>query len=297
MEIPGYNYFIMFACADTHLSYIGNNMVDVNGNGQPPVQVSNLPKAYDEALQQSPDLTSLSRSVREKVYGMRQAPLTPQIVQTVESLMPAQGGAFGFWSQIASWMWGNLVRPVAQAGLHAGLNAVQQVANNAVEGAHRAVDTFAFAPASYALPDGLYVIKVFSGTTNYDQNKFLATADDGSVRLHGKVHNLSQVWAVSSTELFSTIEVAGGPEDKIYLGSTTNGDKVILHSDDDASGRQRWKLQPNSNGSWRIEIVGGVTGDKKYLSCPPTGERCNLWPRDDESGRQQWILEPLGGMF
>ena len=35
MEIPGYNYFIMFACADTHLSYIGNNMTDVNGDGQP----------------------------------------------------------------------------------------------------------------------------------------------------------------------------------------------------------------------------------------------------------------------
>ena len=83
----------MFACADTQLSYIGNNMADVNGDGQPHVQVSNLPKAYDDALQHEPDLRSLSDSVTEKVFRMRQAPLTPQIVQVWDTLMPpAQGG-------------------------------------------------------------------------------------------------------------------------------------------------------------------------------------------------------------
>ena len=206
MEIPGYNYFIMFACADTHLSYIGNNMTDVNGDGQPYVQVSNLPKAYDEALQHAPGLRSLSDSVREKVFWMRQAPLTPQIVQAWDTLMlPAQGGAFGFWSQIASWMWGNVVRPVA----HAGFDAVQQVANNVVRQGLRAVDAFAFACALGALrapENGLYFIKPNDGI---NRRKLLSCAEDGKrVDLWHEVDRSGrQVWRVTTTGRFSTVEV------------------------------------------------------------------------------------------
>lgn len=286
MEIPGYNYFIMFACADTQLSYIGNNMADVNGDGQPHVQVSNLPKAYDEALQHEPDLRSLSDSVREKVFWMRQAPLTPQIVQVLDTLMPpAQGGAFGFWSLIASWMWGNLVRPV----VHAGLDAVQQGANNVVQQGHRAVDAFGF---PLRTPEnGIYIIKPQSGI---NERRFLSCTDSGHVDLWHEVDRSGrQVWRVTTGHrVFSTVEVFAGTGDRRYLSCTSGGETVELWTHDDASGRQRWKFQPNSNGSWKIEVLGGVNGNRKYLSCTHDGTKCDLWHEDDDSGRQQWILEP-----
>jgi hypothetical protein len=284
--LANYNYFIMFACADTQLSYIGNNMADVNGDGQPHVQVSNLPKAYDDALQHEPDLRSLSDSVREKVFRMRQAPLTPQIVQVWDTLMPpAQGGAFSFLSQIGSWMWGNVVRPV----VHAGLDAVQQGANNVVQQGHRAVDAFGF---PLRTPEnGIYIIKPQSGI---NERRFLSCTDSGHVDLWHEVDRSGrQVWRVTTGHrVFTTVEVFAGTGDRRYLSCTRGGETVDLWTHDDASGRQRWKFQPNSNGSWKIEVLGGMNGNRKYLSCTHDGTKCDLWHEDDDSGRQQWILEP-----
>ncbi|CAK9073172.1 Ricin B-type lectin domain-containing protein [Durusdinium trenchii] len=294
MEIPGYNYFIMFACADSRVSYVGNNMADVNGDGQPYVQVSNLPKAYDEALQPSPDLRSLSDSVRARASGMRQPPATPQIVQAVDTLMPPEGGTFGFWGPIASWMWSNVVRPVA----HAGLDAAQHVANNVVQQGHRAVDAFAFAPAPPAAPpawgalqDGLYIIRARGGA---NERRILCCADDGErVDLWHEVDRSGrQVWRVTSAGRFFTVEVLAGTGERRYLSCHEDGETVDLWTHDDASGRQRWTLQRNLNGSWKIQIVEGVNGDRKYLNCTHDGKKCDLWHVDDESGRQHWILEP-----
>jgi len=74
------------------------------------------------------------------------------------------------------------------------------------------------------------------------------------------------------------------------LSCTRNG-AVDLWNEDDGSGRQRFFLVEQSNGSFHIEVAGGTYPDKKVLSCTSDGETVDLYARDDDSGRQQWFLE------
>ncbi|KAG7098133.1 hypothetical protein E1B28_000103 [Marasmius oreades] len=72
-----------------------------------------------------------------------------------------------------------------------------------------------------------------------------------------------------------------------------------LFDKDDASGRQRWTLDPvpNTSNTYNIKVAGGR--DETCGVFLSTGAGCNdnfvdLFTKDDGSGRQQWVLNRVG---
>jgi len=85
--------------------------------------------------------------------------------------------------------------------------------------------------------------------------------------------------------------------DRAFLSVTSDGSKVDLWPEDDASGRQRWIITdiPGRQDACNVFIVGGISNSKKYLSVPGDGRFVDLWYNDDASGRQRWIFDEIVG--
>ncbi|CAD7930264.1 unnamed protein product, partial [Amoebophrya sp. A25] len=95
-------------------------------------------------------------------------------------------------------------------------------------------------------------------------------------------------------ETWYHIMVYGGVTgDNKYLSSNNDGSLVDLWTQDDGSGRQRWRIwQPESCNEprcVRIRVFGGVEKRKNLLSASPDGTNVDLW-YGDETMRQRWRL-------
>ena len=65
---------------------------------------------------------------------------------------------------------------------------------------------------------------------------------------------------------------------------------VDLHYRDGVSGRQKWILLPQENGSYLIQVAGGTNAGETYLNCRADGALVDLYHTNDNSGRQEWVL-------
>ncbi|GLC33332.1 hypothetical protein PLESTB_000345000 [Pleodorina starrii] len=92
------------------------------------------------------------------------------------------------------------------------------------------------------------------------------------------------------------IEVLGGVGcGRRLVSCSPDGERTELVDADDGSGRQRWILEPTTNGYFLIRVQAGISAaasGRRYLSCTSCGQVVDLWTHDDGSGRQQWLLRP-----
>ena len=146
--------------------------------------------------------------------------------------------------------------------------------------------------------DMLYNIKPFSGLEPKPEQKpeLLSCNNHSGVDLYHKDDDSGrQKWEFKHLggDVYNIVVYAGIDNGRSYLSCVKDGPdrgRVDMNLEDDGSGRQRWRLIPLANGSFHIQIAGGMDPDKKFLSCPPNGWCVDLHHVDDKSGRQQWLL-------
>lgn len=106
-------------------------------------------------------------------------------------------------------------------------------------------------------------------------------------------------WVFPSDVLMNIRPRAGTDPDKRILSRVPPPDtRVDLWSEDDNSGRQRWKilhLHHLESGDGVVVNIVVVDGERReaYLSCHEFGGKVDLWKEDDRSGRQRWIIRPV----
>ena len=81
-------------------------------------------------------------------------------------------------------------------------------------------------------------------------------------------------------------------QERRFLSCRADGFVELYYRDDD-SGRQKWILLPQENGSYLIQVAGGTNAGETYLSGNADGSAVNLWFENDGSGRQEWVLTPV----
>lgn len=97
-----------------------------------------------------------------------------------------------------------------------------------------------------------------------------------------------------TVDVLYNVRPVRGVWDRKLLSCPPDGSRVDLWTQDDGTGRQRWKFTKvdGNDKLYHIEVFSGVTGTRKYLSCGADG-RIDLWNTDDGTGRQRWELIPL----
>jgi len=145
--------------------------------------------------------------------------------------------------------------------------------------------------------DGLNLLRQPSG----DQFVFpyLSTASNGAVDTYCRDDDSGrQLWHIIDRRIFGetnqgyNILVSGGTDAGETFLSTTAGGNVDLYSEDDDSGRQRWRFERLNRGrnSYSIRVAGGTNPGETYLSTD--GNRLvDLFDRNEANGRQDWMLE------
>lgn len=78
-----------------------------------------------------------------------------------------------------------------------------------------------------------------------------------------------------------------GAESYLWSSSATS---VALSKTDDGSGRQRWYVESNGDGSFRVTVASGG-----ILSVSADGKSVMLVSKEDGSGRQKWAFKNLYG--
>ncbi len=132
----------------------------------------------------------------------------------------------------------------------------------------------------------------------------------GVIMGHAKVSdNLNQLFTVEPApearpglpgagEVFQLKIMGGMSNNRVFLSTTNDGGKADLWHTDDASGRQRWRLEPQAGGKYyHILVFGGVGGSRRYLSVTADGGKVDLWHQDDGSGRQRWVIQNNGDYY
>lgn len=160
------------------------------------------------------------------------------------------------------------------------------------------------------LGNGLYNILPEGGTNDgilscsADGYANLCKEDDGSGR---------QQWSISLTsaavdhwlfppDVLMNIQPREGstdPKKTVLSRAPPPETRVDLWSEDDHTGRQRWKiihLHHLESGEGVVVNIVVVDGERPeaYLSCHESGGKVDLWKEDDGTGRQRWIVRPVG---
>jgi hypothetical protein len=97
------------------------------------------------------------------------------------------------------------------------------------------------------------------------------------------------------TEYYN-IQVLRGLSSNLSLLSCQQSTPVVdLWYEDDASGRQRWVLNPieGSPGVFTIAVAGGTGAGYSFLGYDPASNHVLLCAGDDGSGNQRWQLIPV----
>jgi hypothetical protein len=95
------------------------------------------------------------------------------------------------------------------------------------------------------------------------------------------------------------VKIGGGVQyQREFLSVPSNGLFADLYTQDDQSGRQRWRFLPiiGEDYQYHIMVVGGTDQAHKFLSATEDGAKVDLYDRDDGSGRQRWNVFRAGEM-
>lgn len=92
---------------------------------------------------------------------------------------------------------------------------------------------------------------------------------------------------------FNLQVLRGLSTNRSLLSCQASGGVVDLWYEDDASGRQRWVMNPVEGAPanvYNFTVYGGTNPGELYLSVASDGSSVDLAGSDDGSGRQRWTL-------
>lgn len=110
-------------------------------------------------------------------------------------------------------------------------------------------------------------------------------------------------WSTYKADGWTTIRAYRPPEAiatwkmGTFLSTVNDGGNLDMFFEDDASGRQRYKLKRGDGDWYTISINGGTNPGAKLLSSSPDGKKVRLVPKDTGSGRERWVIENKGAWY